>query len=157
MNSYHNSQIRRKLVLLARSSPRTRGAAGNCWREHLQRYEMMTSEEQLRAACEESGFVRTVSEGLYYKICEDVTDGFGNLIASCRECTFSRTHRDSEPKLWVYKYTERGAVFDVKVISETLDAKRGIGHWFSADGLWIPRSAGRELMSRKLLHVSYFQ
>ena len=40
----------------------------------------------------------------------------GNLIASCREYTKSRTHRDSEAKLWKYRHTETGPVLDVKVI-----------------------------------------
>ena len=67
---------------LARSSPRTNGAAGNCWQDLLQRFEMMTSEEQLRTVCEEAGFVRTVSKGMCYKIGEEVDDGYVNCIAS---------------------------------------------------------------------------
>ena len=47
---------------------------------------------------------------MYYKIGEDVNDGFGNFIASCRECTLSRTHPDFDAKLWIYKYTEIGPV-----------------------------------------------
>ena len=43
-------------------------------------------------------------------------DGFGNFIASCREYTFSRTHPDSEAKLWIFYYTETVLVLDVKVI-----------------------------------------
>ena len=72
---------------LARSSPRTQGAAGNCCRDHLKRFEMMTPEEQLRTVSERAGFVRTVSKRMYYKTGEDVDDRFGNLIASCREYT----------------------------------------------------------------------
>ena len=47
-----------------------------------------------------SKFVRTVSLGLHCKTCDDVDDGFGNFIASCREYTFSG-NRDSEAMaLW---------------------------------------------------------
>ena len=70
---------------LARSSHRTKGAAGNCWPVHLQRFQMMTSEEQLRTLCEEAGFVRTVSKGMCCKTGEEVDDGYVNCIASCRE------------------------------------------------------------------------
>ena len=67
------------------------------------------------AQYEEAGFVRTVSKVRYYKTVRDVDDGFGNLIVSCRECVLSRTHFDSEAKLWIYKYTQIGPVLDVKV------------------------------------------
>ena len=62
---------------------------------------MMTSEEQLRIASKEAGFIRTVSEGMYYRTGEVVNDEFENLIASCREYTLSRTHRDSDAKFWI--------------------------------------------------------
>ena len=119
--SKENGQLSQQLVphevgSLARGSTKTQGAAGNCWREHFLRFEMMTSEEQLRTVSEEAGFIRTVSEGMYHRTGEDVNDGFGNLIAPCREYTFSRTHPDSEAKLEIYKYTEIGPVLDVKVI-----------------------------------------
>ena len=42
---------------------------------------------------------------MYYRTGEDVNDGFGNRIASCREYTLSL----------IYKYTEIGPVLDVKV------------------------------------------
>ena len=32
-----------------------------------------------------AGFIRTVSKGMYYRTGEEVNDGFGNLLASCRE------------------------------------------------------------------------
>ena len=73
----------------------------------------MTPEEQLRTLSGGAGFIRTVSKGMYYRIGDDVNDGFGNLIASCREYTLSRTHRDSDAKLWMYKYTEIGPLLDV--------------------------------------------
>ena len=56
------------------------------------------------------------SKQMYCRTGEDVNDGFGNLIASCREYTLSRTHPDSEPKLWIYKYTEIGPDLEVKVV-----------------------------------------
>ena len=115
MNSYHNSCIRRKLVL-GKKVTRTHGAAGNCWREHPQRFEKMTPEEQLHAVSERAGFIRTVSKGMYWRTGEDVNDGFGNLVASCLENTLSRTHQDSEAQLWTNIYTEIGPVLEVKVI-----------------------------------------
>ena len=50
---------------LARSSQRTQGATGNCWREHVRRFEMITPEEQLRTVSEGAGFILTVSKGMY--------------------------------------------------------------------------------------------
>ena len=97
---------------LARSSSRTKGAAGNCWREHFKK---VRNDEQLRTVSERAGFVRSVSKGMYYKTDEDVDDGFGSF-ASCRENTFFRTQPASGAKLWIYKYTEIGPVLDVKVI-----------------------------------------
>ena len=73
---------------LVRYQPKTEGVAGNCWHVHLQRFEMMNPDEQLRTVCEEAGFIRTVSKRMYYRTSEDVNDGYGNFIASCRE--FSR-------------------------------------------------------------------
>ena len=54
-DSEENEQLsqqldRQEVGSLVRSSPKTQGAAGNCWREHLQKFEMMTSEEQLRTS-----------------------------------------------------------------------------------------------------------
>ena len=72
-----------------KSSPRTKGAVGNCWREHLQRFEMLTPEEQLRTVSERAGFIRTVSKGMHHQTGEDVNDGFGNFVASYREYTSS--------------------------------------------------------------------
>ena len=46
MNSYRLDP--QEVGSLAWSSPRTHAAAGNCWRQHSQRFEMMTPEEQLR-------------------------------------------------------------------------------------------------------------
>ena len=101
---------------LVRNQPKTEGVAGNCWHVHLQRFEMMNPDEQLRTVCEEAGFLRTVSEGMCYRSGEDVNDGHGRFIASCREYTLSRTHRDPEIKLWIQKYTEIGQVLDVNLI-----------------------------------------
>ena len=53
---------------------------------------------------------------MYYKTGEDVDDGFGQFIASCREYTSSRIHPDSEAKFSMFKYTEIGLLLDVKVI-----------------------------------------
>ena len=40
----------------------------------------------------------------------------GMLLHHAESAHFSRTHPDSEAKLWIYKYTEIGPVLDVKVI-----------------------------------------
>ena len=45
-----------------------------------------------------------------------MNDGFGNLIKTCRECTLTRIHQNSEVKHWIQKYTEIGPVRDVKII-----------------------------------------
>ena len=106
---------------LVRNQPKTKGVARNCWRHHLQEFEMMNADEQLRTVCEEAGFIRTVSEGMYYRTGEDVNDGFRNLIASCRDYTLSRTHRDSEVNFWILKKILIGQVCDVKIICQTSD------------------------------------
>ena len=49
---------------------------------------MMIPEVQLRTQSERAGFIRKVSEGMYYKTGEDVDDGLANFTASCREHTF---------------------------------------------------------------------
>ena len=43
-------------------------------------------------------------------------NGFRTFIASCREYISSRTHPDSEAKLWIHKYTE--VVLNVKVVCQ---------------------------------------
>ena len=96
---------------LARSSPRTQGAAENSWREHLQTFEMMTPEEQPCTVSERAKFIRTSSEGMYDTTGEDVNDGFGNFVASYREYASSLGPSDSEEKLWTYMYTEIGPEF----------------------------------------------
>ena len=106
-NDQHSKQLDPQEVgSLVRNQPKTEGAAGQCWRDHLQRFEMMNPDGQRRTVSEEAGFTRPVSKGMYYRTGEDVNDGFGNLIASCREYTLPRTHRDVEVKLWIQKYTE---------------------------------------------------
>ena len=97
----------------ARSSSRTQGAAGKLLARTRTKVRNDDSEEQLRTLCEKAGFIRAVSEGMYYRTGEDE---FGNLVASCREYTLSRTHPHSEAKLWIYKYREIGPVLDVKLI-----------------------------------------
>ena len=52
------------------------GVAGNCWHVHWQRVEMMNPDEQFRTVCEEAGFIRTVSNGMYNRTGEDVNDGY---------------------------------------------------------------------------------
>ena len=106
----------REIASLVRNQQRTEGVVGNCWRDHLQRFEMMNFDEKLRTVCEEAGFKRPVFKGMYLRTSEDVSDGFGNLIASCRECSQLRAHQDSVVKLWIHRYTEIGPVRDVKII-----------------------------------------
>ena len=101
---------------LVRNQPKTEGDAGNCCCDHLQRFDMMNPDAKLRTVREEAGFIRPVSKRMYYITGEGVNDGFGNLIASCREYTLSRTHRDSEVKLWIQKYTEIGPARAAKII-----------------------------------------
>ena len=99
---------------LARSSPRTKGAAGNCWQDLFQTFEMMTSEEQLRTKqIRQNVFKRNVLQD--WRGGDDV---YVNCIASCREYTFSRTYADSEAKLWIHKYTETGLVLNVQVVCQ---------------------------------------
>ena len=51
---------------------------------------------------------------MYYSTSDGTNDGFGNLMASCREYTLPRAHKDSVVKLWVQRYTEIGPVLEVK-------------------------------------------
>ena len=76
----------------------------------------MTPEEQLGTVSERAGFIRTVSKRMCCKTGKDVDDVFGNLVASCREYIFTRTHPDYEAKFWMCKYTEIGLLLDAKVI-----------------------------------------
>ena len=107
---------RQEVGSLIRSQPMTEGVAGNCWHVHLQRFAMMNPDEQLCTSGEGAGFLRTVSKDMYYRTGEDVNDVYGNIIASCREYTLPRTHRDSDIKLWIQKLSEIGPFLDVKII-----------------------------------------
>ena len=94
-----------------------KGAAGNCWQEHLQRFQMITPEGQLHVVCAEAGFVRTVSKGMYYKTGKDVGDGFG--IFSCimsRVTPFHGPIQIMKQKLG-YTTTQRLALFLMSKLS----------------------------------------
>ena len=79
---------------LVRNQPKTE-VAGNWWHGHLQRFEMMNSDEQLRTVCEETGFIRTVSRGMYH-LCKnnyrfDVVQIYCFRInKNCNDCNFTR-------------------------------------------------------------------
>ena len=92
-----------------------------------------TPAEQCHTVSEIAGFVRTVSKGMYYKTVEDVDDGFGNFITSCRAYILSRTHPESEAKLWSYKYTWIGIVLGLKVICH---------HYVHGIEIQIPSTSG---------------
>ena len=64
---------------LVRNQPKTEGVAGNCWQDHLQRFEMVNQDEQLRTVCEEAGFIRPVSKRMYFRTGEDVIVGFAEI------------------------------------------------------------------------------
>ena len=140
---------------LVRNQPKTEGVAGNCWRDHLQRFEMMNPDEQLRTEFNQAGFIRQVSKGMYYKNSEDVNDGFGNFIPSCREYMSSRTHRHSEVKLWIQNYTEIGPVGDVKVTC--LHGRHGIEIQIpltsgDTNKVWVVMSRGPNRCVEELRH-----
>ena len=81
---------------LARSSPSTEGAAVNCWREHFNRFEMMTPEEQLLTVSERAGLVRTVSKGMHCK----TWWGCGRWIWESY-CVMPRVHFITDPtRFW---------------------------------------------------------
>ena len=88
----------KKLVLvgsMVRKQPQTERFARNCWRDHLQRFEMMNSDEQLRTVCDGRCRIHNTSLGRnFYKVGDDVNGGLGKLITSCREYILSRTHRN---------------------------------------------------------------
>ena len=83
---------RREVGSLATNSHRTKVAAGNCWQEHSQKFQMVISDEQLHTACEETKFVRSSLQELFHKTCEDVDDGFGIFFALCRNVLKRNTH-----------------------------------------------------------------
>ena len=92
-------------------------AAGNCWRDHLQRFKMLDPDEQDRTIYESAGFIRPVSVGMYNRTGDDVNDGFGNLTTLRRDYTLLRAHRDSVVKLWTQTHTEIGPVLDDFLLS----------------------------------------
>ena len=102
---------------LARGSPRTKGAAGNCWREHFKRFEMMTPEEQLRTVSERAGFVRTVSKGMYYKTGEDVDDGFWGILLQHAESTLFLGHIQILEQNFGYTITQSLVLFLMSTLS----------------------------------------
>ena len=95
---------------VVQNQPRTEEAAGNCWRDHLQRFKMLDQDEQFRTICDLAGFTRPVSVGMYYRTSDDVNDEFGNLTASRRKYTLLRARQDSVVKLWIQRHREIGPV-----------------------------------------------
>ena len=78
----------------------------------------MNLDERLRTVCEETGSIsiKPVCKGTHFGTNADVKDRLGNLSASSREHTQRRTHRNSEVKLWIQRYTEIGPVRDAQII-----------------------------------------
>ena len=52
---------------LVQNQTRTEEAAGNCWRDHIQRFKMLDPDKQVRAINESAGFIRPVFVGMYYR------------------------------------------------------------------------------------------
>ena len=98
------------------NQPMTEEAAGNCWRDHLQRFEMMNLDEQFHTVREEAGSKRPVSKGMYYTQNRGRERWIWKFHRIMHRYTRPRTHRDSEIKLWVTKNTEIGPVRGVKII-----------------------------------------
>ena len=116
---------------------------------------MMKPDEQLRTEFNQAGFIGQVSKGMYYRTGEDVNDGFGNFIPSCREYISSRTHRNSEVKLWIQNYTEIGTVGDVKVTC--LHGRHGIEFHIpptfgDTNKVWVVISRGPNRYVEELRH-----
>ena len=99
---------------LVQNQMKSEEAAGNSWRDHLQRCKMLDPDEQFRTIGESAGFIRPISVGMYYRTSDDMNDGFGKLTASCREGTLLRAHQDSVVKPWIKRHTEIGPVLEVK-------------------------------------------
>ena len=83
---------------LVQNQTRTEEAAGNSWRDHIQRFKMQDPDEQFRAIRESAGFIGPVSVGMYYRSSDDVNDWKSNIIMQ-RICTTSwsveqKTYRD---------------------------------------------------------------
>ena len=105
MINSRNSWMRKKLAPWNETCQR-QGVAGNCWHVHLQRFEMMNPDEQLRTVCEEAGFIRSVSEGVYYRTGDDVNDGARkfHLIMQSKHATWdSSKFRDQILVTKVYR------------------------------------------------------
>ena len=52
---------------LVQNQTRTEEAAGNCWRDHLQRFKMLDLDEQFRTIYGSAVLVRPISFGMYYE------------------------------------------------------------------------------------------
>ena len=77
---------------LVQNQTRTEEAAGNSWRDHIQRLKMLDPHEQFRAIRESAGFFGPVSVGMYYRTSDDVNDWKSNSIMQ-RICTTSWSSR----------------------------------------------------------------
>ena len=75
---------------MVQNQMRTHAAAGNCWRDHLQRFKVLDPHEQFRTICESPWFIRPVSVGMCHRTSDGMNDGFGIPTASCREYTLPR-------------------------------------------------------------------
>ena len=110
---------------VVQNQTRTEEAAGNCWRDHIQRFKMLDPDKQVRAINESAGFIRPVSVGMYHRTGDDVNNGFGKLTASCREYTQPRAHQDSVVKVWIQKYQGMGQVLKsrLSVVFANMESK----------------------------------
>ena len=82
------------------------------WQQYIQQTESLSPENRLSKFCVEAGFMRVVEVGQYF-MTKDTCDFRQFQSVACREYTFPRDDRASQPKGWIQGNMRIGPVLEV--------------------------------------------
>ena len=81
------------------------------WKQYIQQVESL-SPERVSKFCKEAGFMRVVEVGQYF-VTKDTGDFRQYQSVACREYTFPRDDKASQPKRWIRGNMRIGLVLEV--------------------------------------------
>ena len=82
------------------------------WQQYIQQIESLSPENRLSKFCKEAGFMRVVEVGQYF-VTKDIGDFRQFQSVACREYTFPRDDKASQPKGWIQGNMRIGPVLEV--------------------------------------------
>ena len=82
------------------------------WQQYIQQVESLSSENKVSKFCKGAGFMRVVEVGQYF-VTKDTGDFRQFRSVACREYTFPRDDRASQPKGWIQGNMRIGPVSEV--------------------------------------------